>query len=200
MDVTELEDLSLIKYKKYTKSFSTYKSSKNEIAVIVAEGTIVPGTSGQDQQSIGSETFAKEIRRARLDDDVKAIVMRINSPGGEFRSSDIMWRELKLAAAVKPVIASMGDYAASGGYYLAMACDTIVAQPNTITGSIGIFGVLFDLSAFLENKIGITFDELKTGHYGDAFTVTRPLTQAEKNIWQKKKHQQKKRTQCLMGI
>ncbi len=184
--ISEGDDLSLITYKKYSKSFSTYKSSKNEIAVIVAEGTIMPGISSYDQQTIGSETFAKEIRRARENDDVKAIVMRINSPGGEFRSSDVMWRELKLASEVKPVIASMGDYAASGGYYLAMACDTIVAQPQTITGSIGIFGVLFDLSAFLENKIGITFDEVKTGKFGDAFTVTRPLTQAEKNIWQKK--------------
>ncbi len=184
--VTEIRDLSLVKYKKYSKSYSTYKSSKNEIAVIVAEGAIMPGSSAQDQQTIGSETFAKEIRRARQDDDVKAIVMRVNSPGGEFRSSDVIWRELKLASAVKPVIASMGDYAASGGYYLAMACDTIVAQPLTITGSIGIFGVLFDLSAFLENKIGITFDEVRTGQFGDAFTVTRPLTQTEKNIWQKK--------------
>ncbi len=180
------DDLSLFTYKKYSKSFSTYKNSKNEIAVIVAEGTIMPGISSYDQQTIGSETFAKEIRRARENDNVKAIVMRINSPGGEFRSSDVMWRELKLASAVKPVIASMGDYAASGGYYLAMACDTIVAQPQTITGSIGIFGVLFDFSAFLESKIGITFDEVKTGKFGDAFTVTRPLTQAEKNIWQKK--------------
>lgn len=186
VDVTELKDLSLVKYKRYRKSFSAYKSSNNEIAVIVAEGAIMPGNSEQDQQMIGSETFAKEIRRARLDENVKAIVMRINSPGGEFRSSDVIWRELKLASEVKPVIASMGDYAASGGYYLAMACDTIIAQPNTITGSIGIFGVLFDLSAFLENKIGITFDEVRTGQFGDAFTVTRPLTPAEKNIWQKK--------------
>ncbi len=180
------QKLATVTYKKYRKSFSTYKNSKNEIAVIVAEGTIMPGSSSQDQQAIGSETFAKEIRRAREDDEVKAIVMRINSPGGEFRSSDIIWRELVLAAEVKPVIASMGDYAASGGYYLAMACDTIVAQPQTITGSIGIFGVLFDLSDFLGNKIGITFDEVKTGNFGESFTVTRPLTQAEKNIWQKK--------------
>lgn len=184
--IAEDKKLSFTNYKKYSKSFSKYKSSKNEIAIIVAEGTIIPGNSSQDQQTIGSETFAKEIRRAREDDDVKAIVMRINSPGGEFRSSDIIWRELKLAAEVKPVIASMGDYAASGGYYMAMACDTIVAQPQTITGSIGIFGVLFDMSGFLGNKLGITFDEVRTGNFGESFTVTRSLTQAEKNIWQKK--------------
>src|SRR5205814_9543858 len=102
-----------VKYNKYRKSFSTYKSSKNEIAVIVADGTIMPGTSNQSDQVIGADTYVKEIRKAREDKDVKAIVLRVNSPGGEFRSSDMMWRELSLASKVKPVIASMGDYAAS---------------------------------------------------------------------------------------
>lgn len=97
----------------------------------------------------------------------------------------MMWREVHLARKVKPVIASMSDYAASGGYYMAMDCDTIVAQPHTITGSIGIFGVMFDLSGFLGNKIGVTFDEVKTGEFGELYTVSRPLTEAEKNFWQK---------------
>jgi protease-4 len=174
--------VKLVRYSRYRKSFSNYVSSKNEVAVIVADGEIMPGKA--DDGLVGSDTFAEAIRKAREDDDVKAIVIRVNSPGGSFTASDVMWREIDLATKTKPVIASMSDVAASGGYYLAMACDTIVAQPNTITGSIGIFGVMFDLSDFLENKIGITFDEVKTGEYGERFTVTRPLTEAEKRIWQ----------------
>ena len=176
--------LEFIKYPKYKRSFSTYKASKNEIAVIVAEGTILPGKSERGSNIIGSETFIKEMKKAREDEGVKAIVLRINSPGGSFQASDAMWREIKLASQAKPVIASMSDYAASGGYYLAMACDTIVAQPHTITGSIGIFSVLFDASGFLNNKIGITSEELKTGEVGDLFAMSRPLTPLEKNIWQ----------------
>ena len=176
--------LEFIKYPKYKRSFSTYKASKNEIAVIVAEGTILPGKSEKGSNIIGSETFIKEMKKAREDEEVKAIVVRINSPGGSFQASDAMWREIKLASQAKPVIASMSDYAASGGYYLAMACDTIVAQPHTITGSIGIFSVLFDASGFLNNKIGITSEELKTGEVGDLFAMSRPLTPLERNIWQ----------------
>jgi protease-4 len=96
----------------------------------------------------------------------------------------MIWREITLAAKVKPVIASMGDFAASGGNYMAMACDTIVAQPETITGSNGIFGLMFDMSNFFDNKLGITFQEVRTGEFGEMFTVTRPLTDAEKNHWQ----------------
>lgn len=184
LDLGEEDDVKFINYNRYRKSFSTYKDSENEIAVIVADGTIMPGDGDQNDQVIGADKFIKEIRQAREDDDIKAIVLRVNSPGGEFKASDMMWRELKLATATKPVIASMSDYAASGGYYLSMVCDTIVAQPNTITGSIGIFGIMLDLSDFLEEKIGITFDEVRTGNYGDTYTVTRPLTQAEKNFIQ----------------
>jgi protease-4 len=144
----------------------------------------MPGKA--QQGTIGSTTFAKEIRKARNSKKVKAIVLRINSPGGSALASDVMWREVTLAAKEKPVIASMGDYAASGGYYLAMGCNTIVAEPNTITGSIGVFSVLFDLSSFLNNKIGITFEEVKTGEVGELVTVTRPLTDQEKRIWQKR--------------
>jgi len=134
---------------------------------------------------IGADTFVEEIRKAREDKDIKAIVIRINSPGGEFRASDMMWREIQLAKETKPVIASMGDYAASGGYYMAMGCDTIVAQPHTITGSIGIFGMMFDMSAFMGNKLGITFDEVRTGNFGEMYTISRPLTDAERNYWQR---------------
>jgi protease IV len=185
LDIDDDKEIKFIKYNKYRKSFSTYKSSKNEIAVIVAEGTIMPGSADQSEQIIGADTFVEEIRKAREDKDIKAIVLRVNSPGGEYRSSDMIWREVELAKKSKPVIASMSDYAASGGYYLSMGCDTIVAQPHTITGSIGIFGVIFDLSNFLDNKLGITFDEVSTGKYGETYTFTRPLSQPEKNIIQK---------------
>ncbi len=184
LDLKDNAKVKFIKYNKYRKSYSgeTSSASANEVAVIVADGTILPGKD--DQGVIGGDAFAAEIRKARENDKVKAIVIRINSPGGSFVASDMMWREVTLAAEKKPVIASMSDYAASGGYYLAMGCDTIVAQPNTITGSIGIFSVLFDASGLLSNKLGITFDDVKTGEYGDMVTISRPLTDAEKNVWQ----------------
>lgn len=183
LDVGDSAKVSFVKYSKYRKSFfDDANNGKNEIAVIVADGEIVTGSD--DQGIIGGDAFAAEIRKARENKNVKAIVLRINSPGGSAQASDIMWREVTLAASVKPVIASMSDYAASGGYYLAMACDTIVAQPNTITGSIGVFGVLFDASGLLNNKLGITSDGVKTGEYGEMITISRPLTEAEKNVWQ----------------
>lgn len=184
LGLDEDDDINFVKYSKYRKSYSTYKRSGNEIAVIVAQGTIMPGDGNQQDQVIGGDRFVEELRKARQDDDIKAIVLRVNSPGGEFRASDMIWREMTLAREVKPVIASMSDYAASGGYYIAMAADTIVAQPTTITGSIGIFGIIFDLSSFLGNEIGITFDEVRTGEYGDTYTVTRPLSVAEKKYIQ----------------
>jgi protease IV len=185
LDVSDEDDITFVKYNHYRKSYSTYKSSKNEIAVIVAQGTIMPGDGNQNDQVIGGDKFVQEIRKAREDDGIKAIVLRVNSPGGEFKASDMIWREMQLASEQKPVIASMSDYAASGGYYIAMAADTIVAEPHTITGSIGIFGIMFDLSSFLGDEIGITFDEVRTGNFGDTYTVTRPLTQPEKNYIQR---------------
>ena len=183
LNLDEDSKIGFVRYGQYKKTVPVVASSKNEIAVIVADGEIVPGRS--DNGTVGSATVVELVRKARTNDRVKAIVLRVNSPGGVFQSADQMWRELVLAAEAKPVICSMSDYAASGGYYLAMACDTIVAQPTTITGSIGVFSVLFDLSAFLDHKIGITAEEVKTGDYGDMVTVTRRLTDAEKAIWQK---------------
>jgi protease-4 len=177
------EKISFVKYSAYRSSYEQKSESKSEIAVIVADGSIMPGKA--DNGVVGSKTINDALRRARTSDRVKAVVLRINSPGGSFTASDDMWREIQLTAKEKPVIASMSDYAASGGYFLAMACDTIVARPTTITGSIGVFSVLFDLSGLLNNKIGITTDEVKTGDFGNMFTVTRPLTEEEKNIWQK---------------
>ncbi len=155
--------------------------SSNRIAVIVATGNIVMGEGGED---VGGEKFAREIRKARENDRVKAIVLRVNSPGGSLTASDIIWREIMLTKGVKPIIASMSDLAASGGYFISMPCDTIVAQPNTITGSIGIFGMLFNFEEFLEDKLGITNDVVSTGEFSDIFTVSRPLTEYEKSIIQ----------------
>ncbi|MDZ4714623.1 MAG: signal peptide peptidase SppA [Cytophagales bacterium] len=183
LGIDSKKKVPLVKYSQYKKSISGAGSSKNEIAVIVADGDIFPGKG--DNGVVGSTTIVDLLRKARTNDRVKAIVLRINSPGGVFQAADMMWREIELAAAEKPVIASMSDYAASGGYYLAMACDTIVAQPTTITGSIGVFTVLFDLSKFLDNKLGITIEEVKTGEVGELITVTRSLTDTEKAIWQK---------------
>lgn len=183
LSLNETAKVNFVKYSKYRKSVDKAdSSSENEVAVIVADGTIYPGRA--DKGVIGSDTFTEEIRKARENKKVKAIVIRVNSPGGSFQASDVMWREITLAAKVKPVIASMSDYAASGGYYLSMGCDTIVAQPHTITGSIGIFSILFDASGFMGNKLGITTDQVKTGEYGEMITISRPLTDAEKNVWQ----------------
>lgn len=175
------DKLPLMKISKYAQASSSYSSSKNKIAVIVAEGDIVMG----GDEGIVGETFAKEIKKARENSSVKAIVMRVNSGGGSMTASEIIWRELMLTKGTKPIIASMGNAAASGGYYIAMPADTIVAQPNTITGSIGIFGMWFNFGEFLENKIGITHDVVKTGKYSDIYTVTRPLTDPEKAIIQR---------------
>ncbi|MGV3639324.1 MAG: signal peptide peptidase SppA [Adhaeribacter sp.] len=180
----EDDKLYLVDFKKYkglaAKEDEEY--NKNKIAVIYAEGEIVNGEGGHD--NIGGTKFAEEIRKARKDKNVKAIVLRINSPGGSAMASDVIWREVMLAKKVKPVMASMSDVAASGGYYIAMACDTIVAHPNTITGSIGVFGMFANLAPFLQNKLGITIDRVKTGPYADMPSVTRQLTGVEKQIVQ----------------
>jgi len=165
IEVENEKDINFVSYKKYKNSFKISKSSKNRIAVIMASGNIVNGKG--ENNNIGSAKYAKDIRKAANDDKVKAIVIRINSGGGSALASDVMWREIKLASDKKPVIASMSDYAASGGYYMAMACDTILAQPNTITGSIGVFGLIFNIKDFLGNKLGITTDNVKTGHFSD---------------------------------
>jgi protease-4 len=157
-------------------------TSGNRIAVIYAEGDIVTGKGGEE--NIGGTRFAEAIRKARLDKKVKAVVLRINSPGGSSLASDVIYREVQLTKKVKPIIASMSDVAASGGYYIAMACDTIVAHPNTITGSIGVFGVLPNIQPLLADKLGITVDRVTTGKFSDLPTITRALTDYEKKALQ----------------
>jgi len=175
----KLKLVSLNKYKE-NKPEKGVKRSKNKIAVIYAVGSIAGGEG--DDESIGSERISKAIRKARLDSTVKAIVFRINSPGGSALASDVIWREVALAKEVKPVIASMGDLAASGGYYIACAADTIIANPTTLTGSIGVFGIIPDFQKFFNNKLGITFDHVKTNTNSDYISVTRPMTSYETKV------------------
>lgn len=188
----ELKTLVKIDKKKEIKSVSIEEytpgneeadePSGNRIAIIYASGQIISG-EGNDE-TIGSERISRAIRKARTDDKVKAIVLRVNSPGGSALASDVIWRETVLAKKVKPVIVSMGDLAASGGYYIACAADSIFAQPNTITGSIGVFGIIPNMQKFFNNKLGITFDGVKTSRFADLGTVSRPLTDTEKMIYQ----------------
>jgi protease-4 len=156
-------------------------TSANRIAVILAEGEIVDGNA---EGAISSEKFAKEIRKARKDESIKAIVLRVNSPGGSILASEVIWREMSEAKKVKPVIVSMGEVAASGGYYIAAPADTIVAQPNTITGSIGIFGILFNVQELVNDKLGVTTDVVSTGELSDFGNMARPLTEVERTIIQ----------------
>jgi len=177
------KDIKSVSLEDYTpKDEKDVESSKNRIAVIYANGEIMGGEG--DDEIIGSERISRAIRKARTDDKVKAIVLRINSPGGSALASDVIWRETVLAKKVKPVIVSMGDVAASGGYYIACAADSIFAQPNTITGSIGVFGIIPNMQKFFNNKLGITFDGVKTGKFADLGSINRPLTEGERMIIQ----------------
>ncbi len=152
------------------------------IAVLFANGEIQTGKG--DNETIGSETLCADLRKLREDKNVKAIVLRINSPGGSALASDLIWREIVLTRKVKPVIASMANLAASGGYYIAMACDTIVCSPATVTGSIGVFGLLMNTEELLSDKLGINTDREKTGLYSDIGNMTRSVTDAERVIIQ----------------
>ena len=177
----DLNVVSLTKYKPADASNSA--AVRDRIAVVYAVGDIVSGEGGDGM--IGSERISRELRKMRRDEKVKGVVFRINSPGGSALASDIIWREVDLLRKEKPVIVSMGDVAASGGYYIAAAADSIFAQPNTITGSIGVFGVIPNMQGLMNDKLGITFDGVKTGKYADFLTnVDRPLTADERNIIQ----------------
>lgn len=167
----------------YLNSKSLKEFGKDKIAVIYAEGEIIDG-KGQDGQ-IGSDTYRNLIRQIRYDDQIKAIVLRVNSPGGSSLASEVIWRELSLARkSGKPVVVSMGDVAASGGYYISCSADKIFAMPNTITGSIGVFSLIPNMQDFFRNKLGVTFDGVETGPYADALTISKPLTEQEKQIIQ----------------
>ncbi len=177
----EVKSVSLSDYIKNNSSKEDNEGS-NRIAVVYASGEIMGG-EGSDE-TIGSERISRAIRKARTDDKVKAVVLRVNSPGGSALASDVIWREVVLTKKVKPVIVSMGDVAASGGYYIACGADSIFAQPNTITGSIGVFGIIPNMQKFFNNKLGITFDRVKTAEFADLGSVTRSLTDGERFIIQ----------------
>ncbi len=179
----EKEKIKLLALKKYNSATGLSKPfSAKKIAVIYAVGAI--GGGDGDDESIGSDRLSEAIRKARTDSTIKAIVLRVNSPGGGALASDVIWREMVLARKAKPVVVSMGDVAASGGYYISCAADTIVAEPNTITGSIGVFGLLFNAQNLFNHKLGITFDTVKTGKFAALGSITRPLSAAEKEIIQ----------------
>jgi protease-4 len=185
LDLNNNKNPNLVTYRRYHKSLSKKEEEEldNRIAVIIASGEIMSG-EGDIQNIIGSERLARTLREVREDTLYKAVVLRINSPGGSALASDVIWREIELTKKVKPVVASMSDLAASGGYYLAMACDEIVAQPNTITGSIGIFGMLLNTEGFLKDKIGITTDRVSTGQFSDIGNPNRPFKEAEREMIQ----------------
>jgi protease-4 len=177
------EDINFVPFGKYAKAVNFQKSgSDGKINIIYAQGDIVDGKG--EKEEIGSDDFVKIIRKARLDDDVDAIVFRVNSPGGSALASEAIWREISLAKEKKPVVVSMGDYAASGGYYISCAADSVFANETTITGSIGVFSVLANLEDFFKNKLGITFDGVKTAPYADLGSISRPLTDQEKRFMQ----------------
>jgi len=181
--ISQKKELNSVSIEEYAPSPETKdESTNNRIALVYANGEIISG-EGNDE-SIGSERISRAIRKARLDTKVKAIVLRVNSPGGSALASDVIWREMILAKKSKPVIVSMGDVAASGGYYISCAADSIFAQPNTITGSIGVFGIIPNMQNFFKNKLGITFDRVNTGKFADLGSVSRPLSDSERMIIQ----------------
>ncbi len=150
---------------------------KGKIAVVYAEGVIVDG-QGEDEGQVGGDRFAHELRQLRQDDDVKAVVLRVNSPGGSANASEVIQRELRLLQEEKPLVVSMGAVAASGGYWISAYSDRIFAEPNTITGSIGVIGMLFNVKE-LSQKVGVTFDVVKTGKFADTETISRPKNEEE---------------------
>ncbi len=181
----EKDKLNLMSIAKYSSTpGKAWPSGEDKIAIVYATGDIGPGNGGDD--NIGSEGLSETLRKARLDDKIKAVVLRVNSPGGSALASEIIWREVELLRkAKKPVVVSMGDVAASGGYYIACGADSILAEPNTITGSIGVFGLIPNTQKLMHDKLGITSDGVKVGKYSDLGKLDRPLTADEKVIYQK---------------
>lgn len=182
----EDEEVELLSFQKYamkkTKEDRTLAILEDKnIAVIFAEGEIVDG-SGEANQ-IGGESLSALIREARLDEDIKGVVLRVNSPGGSALASDIIWREVILTKAEKPVVVSMGDYAASGGYFISCAADKIYAQENTLTGSIGVFGIIPYTGDMFKNKLGITFDRVQTNEHS-VLSLNKRLSESELKIIQ----------------
>jgi protease-4 len=182
-DIDPDDDLESVRLNPYLTSTSSLYQGSEKIAVVFADGEIRNGKG--NTESIGSESLSKQLRKLREDDRIKAVILRVNSPGGSSLASDVIWREVMKTSEIKPIIASMSDLATSGGYYIAMACDSIVAEPLTITGSIGIYSMHFSAQELLEDKLGITTDVVKTGPLSDIFTISRPYNDYEQSMFQK---------------
>lgn len=183
--ISEDKDISLVSLLNYDNK-PEQKKSKDKVAVLYAYGNIVNGEGGSSSVTdIGGDRISRELRKLRKDDDVKAVVLRVNSPGGSALASDVIWREVELTKEVKPVMVSMGDLAASGGYYISAAADSIFAEKTTLTGSIGVFGVIPNFKGLLNNKLGVHVDEVSTGKYSSlASDPDRPLSAEEMAIIQ----------------
>jgi len=177
----EIPYISMSDYYKGIKD-KLLEYNKNRIAVIYAFGEI---NNGKYQYgTISGKHMSKVIRDAAADSSIKAIVLRVNSPGGDALASDMIWREVYLANKIKPVVVSMGDYAASGGYYISCAARKIYAEPNTLTGSIGVFGMIPNMQKLFNQRLGITFDEVKTNQHSDYISTTKPLSEFDKETLQ----------------
>jgi protease-4 len=178
LGLKEKDKISMVSPSEYASALEDKEDSKNKIAVLYAEGAIYDG-SGDDE--IYSKDISRLIRKIAKDEDIKAVVLRVNSPGGSALASEVIYHELQQLRKKKPIVVSMGNYAASGGYYIACAADSIIADPNTLTGSIGVVGVMFNIGDMMKNKLGVTTDVVKTGPYADFPNMTRPMTELERN-------------------
>lgn len=182
LGIDKKEDLNIVNIATYADGIKSDFESSNKIAVLVADGEIKDGKS--EDGTIGGDDFAEQIKKLREDDKVKAIVLRINSPGGSALASDIMWRELMVTKKEKPIIVSFGDVAASGGYFIATPAERIFAQPNSITGSIGVFGLIPNIKNMLNDKLGVTTDQVEINKHGAFNLVTNPFDEEERNVIQ----------------
>jgi protease-4 len=182
LGIEEKEKIAFVNMGKMKNVKGNTSISDNKIAVVYCVGDIAGGEG--DDETMGSDRIAETIKKVREDDSYKALVLRINSPGGSALASDVMWREISLCKKKKPVIVSMGAVAASGGYYIAAPADVIVAQPNTITGSIGVFGLMINAKELLNNKLGIKLETVKFGEFSDLGSPDRPLNEAERKVIQ----------------
>ena len=182
-DIDKSKKINVLTNSQYASARPEPKAKADKIAVIYANGQIQQGEG--DDSTIGSTTLSKAIREARENKKVKAIVMRVNSPGGSALASEVIRREVELAKAEKPFIISMGSYAASGGYWISTEGDYIFADPTTLTGSIGVFGTIPNAKKFLNETVGLTFDVVKTNENADFGNMTEPLTDYQKEMMQK---------------
>jgi protease-4 len=179
---SEKGDISFVSVNEYAGAVALRGSGSGKIAVVYADGDVVMGKN--ERESIASDDYRILLQKIRNDKSIDAVVIRVNSPGGSSLASDIIWREIDLLKKEKPVVVSMGDLAASGGYYISCGADSIFANANTITGSIGVFSIIPNVTNFMKNKLGITFDRVNTGKYADAPSATRQLTTIEQNFLQ----------------